>query len=61
MLSDTEAETLARDPIAQVRAAAAGSRSIAEDSDETLASQARAQLERPRHFTGFLRDIDLTT
>jgi hypothetical protein len=36
-------------------------RRIAEDSDEMIASQATAQLERPRDFTRFLGDIDLTT
>ncbi len=95
MLSDTDAEMLASDPIARVRATAAGcrrlrpetlsqmaddrsslvrwsvlvdnperldlARRIADDPDEMNASQARAQLERPREFTRFLGDIDLVT
>ncbi|WP_019134984.1 hypothetical protein [Cellulomonas massiliensis] len=34
-------------------------RMIAEDRNETIASQARSQLERPREFTRVLGDIDL--
>lgn len=92
-LSEADAEMLASDPIARVRATAAGcrrlrpetlsrmaddrsslvrwsvlvdnperldlARKIAEDPDEMNASQARAQLARPREFTAFLGDIDL--
>lgn len=95
MLSETDVEMLASDPIARVRATAAGcrrlrpeilsrmaddrsslvrwsvlvdnperldlARKIAQDPDEVNASQAKAQLARPRDFTAFLGDIDLTT
>lgn len=92
-LTEADAEMLASDPIAQVRATAAGcrrlrpetlsrmaddrsslvrwsvlvdnperldlARKIAEDPDEMNASQAKAQLTRPRDFTAFLGKIDL--